>query len=201
MFNSNIDLIKILIICNFMALLGSSLVIIFFNLYNKNSNRLSMPVSNSMLLVMSCYAACIVALTIVPLPYTQSRHDLRASINMEPVINTVRTLLDTSRGRNRLLAMDAVQNITGNIILFIPLGFLLPIANRRFASYKTVCLVAVCCSASIELTQLFSRLIHNYRQVDIDDVILNTAGAIAGYYIYEKWFTGNSGHMLKKMPE
>jgi hypothetical protein len=97
MFNSNIDLIKILIICNFLALLGGSLVIIFFNLYKKNSHRVSMPVSNSMLLVMSCYAACIVAFTIVPLPYSQSRHDLRASINVEPVINTVRTLLDTSR--------------------------------------------------------------------------------------------------------
>jgi glycopeptide antibiotics resistance protein len=44
----------------------------------------------------------------------------------------------------------------------------------------------------IEITQFFSRLIGNYRQVDIDDVILNTIGAIAGYFIYRNLFETGS---------
>lgn len=197
MFKSNIDLVKILIICNVLALLASCFVIIFFN-RNKKKENWNPPVSNSMVLLMSCYVASVAAFTIVPLPYSELHHDLRESINFEPIVNSVRTLLDTSRGKNRLLAMDALQNITGNILLFVPLGILLPIANHKFASYKRIFAIAACCSISIELTQLFSRLIHNYRQVDIDDVIFNTIGAILGYFLYERW---NHNHKMRAIKE
>lgn len=199
MYNLNIDLIKALIICNFLALLAVSLLIIFLGRYKKSNEQPFLPVGNTTLLVMASYAACIVALTIVPLPFSRPQHNLRASINLEPVVNSVKSLLNTSKGRNHLLAMDTVENITGNIILFVPLGILLPFASRKFASYKKVCLVAFCCSVSIEITQLLSRLIHNYRQVDIDDVILNTLGAVAGFYLYEKWVGNKAEGALNKI--
>ena len=47
--------------------------------------------------------------------------------------------------------------------------------------------VAIIASTLIELTQYFSRLVGNYRQVDIDDVILNTLGALLGYFIFRNF--------------
>lgn len=67
-----------------------------------------------------------------------------------------------------------------NIIMFIPLGFLLPIVFpykvNRF--YKTA-LIALFTTVTIELIQFFIG-----RFADIDDVIANLAGAICGYSLF-----------------
>lgn len=74
----------------------------------------------------------------------------------------------------------AIWNIGGNFFLFIPLGFFLPALwrpQRRFWLF----LLTVCGSiAIIEITQLLSTL----GSLDIDDLILNTLGAVAGYGVW-----------------
>lgn len=72
-----------------------------------------------------------------------------------------------------------VTNIL-NIILFIPFGFLLPtlwIKYRKFVS--TVC-YGLCFSIIIEVSQLFV----SNRETDINDIIMNVAGAICGWLIF-----------------
>ena len=73
-------------------------------------------------------------------------------------------------------------NAFGNIALFLPLGILLPLATK-FRSLKQVMLVALLLSFSIEAIQFALRFIGNARAVDIDDVILNTLGALLGFVI------------------
>jgi len=69
----------------------------------------------------------------------------------------------------------------GNIILFIPFGFILPMLyKKRFRACVTIGL-AVLCSLSIELIQYFFTM---DRAADIDDFILNVFGAIFGYFLY-----------------
>lgn len=69
----------------------------------------------------------------------------------------------------------------GNIILFIPFGFILPMLyKKRFRTCVTIGL-AVLCSLSIELIQYFFTM---DRAADIDDFILNVFGAIFGYFLY-----------------
>lgn len=69
----------------------------------------------------------------------------------------------------------------GNIILFIPFGFLLPFFyKKQFRALVTIGL-AVLCSFSIELIQYFFTM---DRAADIDDFILNVFGAIIGYFLY-----------------
>ncbi|WP_412758693.1 VanZ family protein [Niallia alba] len=69
----------------------------------------------------------------------------------------------------------------GNIILFIPFGFILPMLyKKRFRVCVTIGL-AVLYSLSIELIQYFFTM---DRAADIDDFILNVFGAIFGYFLY-----------------
>ena len=63
-----------------------------------------------------------------------------------------------------------------NILLFIPLGFILPLLWKEFRSRRTMCLTGFLLSLGIELAQLL-----NYRISDVDDLIMNTLGAFLGY--------------------
>ena len=63
-----------------------------------------------------------------------------------------------------------------NILLFIPLGFILPLLWKEFRSRRTICLTGFLLSLGIELAQLL-----NYRISDVDDLIMNTLGSFLGY--------------------
>ncbi|MCO7174865.1 VanZ family protein [Sporolactobacillus kofuensis] len=67
----------------------------------------------------------------------------------------------------------------GNIMLFIPFGLFL---SMRFPEFKfgQIGFFGALFSATIEWVQLF---LPN-RMTDIDDVILNTTGALVGYFLY-----------------
>ncbi len=69
--------------------------------------------------------------------------------------------------------------IGGNILLFVPLGFLLPLCWEGWRNMKRVIGFGFAMSLFIECNQLF-----NYRATSIDDLILNTAGAAAGFLCY-----------------
>lgn len=64
-----------------------------------------------------------------------------------------------------------------NIIMFMPLGFLLPLIWENFRNAKKVVLMGFLMSLTIEICQLF-----NIRTTDIDDLMMNTLGALVGRY-------------------
>lgn len=66
----------------------------------------------------------------------------------------------------------------GNIGMFLPIGFCTALLWRKHRWWKSV-LVGLCCSVTIEFIQFFIG-----RSTDIDDVILNTAGALLGYGLF-----------------
>lgn len=73
-------------------------------------------------------------------------------------------------------------NFVGNIVMFIPIGVLLPLLWKRFdRAWRTIgtgFLLSVC----IELLQL-----PQMRSSDVDDLWLNTLGASIGYTLYKKF--------------
>lgn len=74
-------------------------------------------------------------------------------------------------------------NLAGNVAAFMPLGFLLPLAFRRFNAVKTY-MVAFALILCAEVLQLLSR-----RGVfDVDDLLLNMLGSIIGYGVYKLLF-------------
>ena len=69
-------------------------------------------------------------------------------------------------------------NFLGNIILFMPFGFIIPLLWK--ASDKKVIVVGFCSSLFIEICQLFLT-----RGTDVDDLILNTLGVVFGLLCYK----------------
>ena len=188
LYSSNLQLFKSLLLCNLLALAFGIILIVACRSLIKNGYKINLPVSYPVLLIMLCYFVSVAAITIVPLPF--SERYTRTTINLIPVVNTAKNLIDPLKKQSRLLAADVFENILGNLIMFIPFGILFPMINRRLASYKRVIVFAAIGSALIEVAQYFSKYINNYRQVDIDDVILNTLGAVVGFCIYKAWIGG-----------
>ncbi len=69
-----------------------------------------------------------------------------------------------------------IEDLLLNIILFMPLGFLLPYIWPKLNGWKTV-LLACCISTTIETTQYLA----HWGCLDIDDIVNNTLGACIGY--------------------
>ncbi|MFE0562571.1 VanZ family protein [Priestia megaterium] len=76
---------------------------------------------------------------------------------------------------------DFILNNIGNIVLFLPLGFFLPIRFRQIDNLPKSFLVGMLLSTSIEIVQLFMP----NRWTDIDDVLLNTLGTGVGYSLFK----------------
>ena len=74
-----------------------------------------------------------------------------------------------------------IKNILGNLILFFPLGFFLPILRKRFRKFWTILGIGFFSSLLIEACQYeFAQ-----RIFDVDDILLNTIGAIVGWIFYK----------------
>jgi glycopeptide antibiotics resistance protein len=71
-----------------------------------------------------------------------------------------------------------------NVLLFIPLGCLLPLLIK--VSFKQVVLIGMLFSLTIELLQLVTGLAAHltFRIADINDVIFNTLGTCIGYMLF-----------------
>ena len=69
-------------------------------------------------------------------------------------------------------------NFLGNLAVFIPLGFFPALLFRR-ANWRRSALVGFGTSTLVEIGQYFLM-----RTTDVDDIILNTLGALCGYWIY-----------------
>jgi len=72
-----------------------------------------------------------------------------------------------------------IINFLGNICIFIPIGFMIPLLWNRFNRFWKVSLFGLSISLFIEITQLSQA-----RSSDIDDLWLNTAGSMIGYCVY-----------------
>ena len=73
---------------------------------------------------------------------------------------------------------------SGNFVMLLPLGIYLPLLYkklRRPVSFFVVTVICFLTSVGIELLQLAT----SYRSTDVDDVVLNTAGACCGFIIYQ----------------
>jgi glycopeptide antibiotics resistance protein len=145
--------------------------------------RRRQPVSNrreALLGIFFLYLVVLAAITVVPRGISRSGAPGSESINLVPIIHSIRTFLPSRNAPPESIRFW-IQNILGNILLFIPLGFLLPMISSRFDSVKRAMLVGFLLSVGIESIQFLSRFVHVHRSVDIDDVLLNTLGASIGY--------------------
>ena len=73
----------------------------------------------------------------------------------------------------------AIINLVGNIVLLVPIGFLVPFVYRNMTWKKSLAL-AVAAGFTIEGMQAVFRV----GIFDIDDIILNALGVMVGYWAF-----------------
>ena len=75
---------------------------------------------------------------------------------------------------------DILINVIGNTAMFVPLGIVWPIVFKELDTHTKIIAAGIGCSLLIEVLQLPFYV----RVSDIDDLILNSLGYLAGYGIY-----------------
>ncbi|MFD8031507.1 VanZ family protein [Streptomyces sp. NPDC059717] len=121
---------------------------------------------------MVAFAVALARMTLEPSPASQ---ELIHS-NLRPG-SSLRAYLDQPATR------DAVKQIGGNILLGVPFGIILPVLAPKTRGILRVGAVTAIVMLTVELVQ---GAVITGRAFDIDDVILNTAGALLGYLLLGK---------------
>ncbi len=88
----------------------------------------------------------------------------------------------------------AWRDIILNIIMFIPLGFLLPLLNKIFYKPYSTLLLSFCFTLGIEIVQLITKI----GAFDLDDIFNNFLGAIIGYCVVMTILSATSENKHKK---
>ena len=167
-------------------------LILFFLLLPWRRRRLarlglsSGPWREGGLLLFLMFAAGLAALTLFPAYFWTAGH-------WRGVLDGTQPLFPPVDFKNQLqtLQMEPFQEILrafhgpwvmflmlANIGIFSPVGFFTALLWRKPRWWKSL-LAGFCASFVIEFIQFFIG-----RSTDIDDVILNTAGALAGFWIF-----------------
>jgi glycopeptide antibiotics resistance protein len=77
------------------------------------------------------------------------------------------------------------KQILGNLIMLAPLTFLSAAINPRFANFRMSLKLGFAVSLTIELLQLVMSYFYlGNRICDINDLLLNTLGAVLGYFAF-----------------
>lgn len=138
---------------------------------------------NKIILFVFCvYILCIILLTILPprhfqpdnfrIDWSSIKSIINSSVNLIPFATISRYL--------RIISWNvAINNLIGNVLLFLPFGILLPSIWEKMRKWSIIAITTLLISVTIEVMQLFLG-----RRTDIDDVILNVSGAMLGYIMY-----------------
>ncbi|MGN0388860.1 MAG: VanZ family protein [Suilimivivens sp.] len=76
--------------------------------------------------------------------------------------------------------LNSFENLIGNIVVFVPYGFLFPYVLKKGRNFFVMLLNAFLFVTGIEIFQLFSA----FGAFDVDDILLNCVGAVIGYLLY-----------------
>jgi glycopeptide antibiotics resistance protein len=123
------------------------------------------------------YAALLVVITLLPIRWRSdlARHRSNWRPQLVPLWNMVVNLRDGDR------ALATLAGAAGNVALFLPLGFLLPLLAPWFDRWWRTVGAGFALSAAIELSQV---AFPGVRRPDVNDVLMNTLGAAIGFLAY-----------------
>ena len=119
------------------------------------------------------------------------------------------TMLPGSEGRVSLVplrdlvaiiehgAASATLQIGGNLLVFAALGFFGPMRFAKLASVWRILVLAASCSVLIETAQYVLRL---DRVSSVDDVLLNTAGAVLAAMASRRWWRATADADAERVP-
>lgn len=102
-------------------------------------------------------------------------------LNLEPLDTVKRYLWVLQHSTIAAQRQWASANLLGNVGLFLPFGIFLPLLFQSMKHFWRFLLCATLSVLTVELLQLLTGL----GACDVDDLILNLSGAIAGWLIWK----------------
>lgn len=76
--------------------------------------------------------------------------------------------------------LNSFENLVGNVAVFLPFGYLLPMIHRPSRQGWLLLLQSFLFVTGIEVFQLFSA----FGAFDVDDILLNCLGSLLGYLLF-----------------
>lgn len=109
-------------------------------------------------------------------PYLQQ---IRQNVNLQPFYTIKNYFYVLMHGNSGALVRHCFINLVGNVLLFIPAGYLLPRVwkkQRKFFVFLFTCTGLILLVETVQLLTLLGSF-------DIDDLILNLSGMFLGYLL------------------
>lgn len=130
------------------------------------------------------YLLIVIKLIIFKYPYEQLRA-IAESWEKGVILNGLHTANFTLFKTIRMYIdysymLNSFENLVGNVVVFIPFGFLFPYVLKRGRNFWVMFFHAFLFVSGIEIFQLFSA----FGAFDVDDILLNCLGAVIGYFFF-----------------
>lgn len=127
------------------------------------------------------YISMVIELVFFPIPFdpnefAEGRKFSHPIMSLIPFVNILHAPLSI-----------VVRNLIGNLLLFVPLGFSLPIILKGQKVKQKSALILIISAIAVELIQFIGSFLifkMNWKIVDIDDVIMNILGGLVGLASY-----------------
>lgn len=104
-------------------------------------------------------------------------------INLIP-FDTINMMIDYLSSPYRFNVIYALENLFGNIVLFAPIGVFLPAIWKKQRTFRVFFVTSALSIITAEAIQYFTCL----GMADIDDLLLNMIGAVAGFYFFRFFY-------------
>lgn len=95
--------------------------------------------------------------------------------------------------RKQLGVFATFTNLFGNVLIFMPFGFFMPMASK-YQSFFSAIFYSFGLSLCVETFQLLAKV----GSFDVDDLLLNTIGGAVGYILYAICDAIRRKHVYKK---
>jgi glycopeptide antibiotics resistance protein len=118
------------------------------------------------------YSAVLAAVTLLPVSWSVGFDDRLPTDNRPQLVPFKGILFELSRA-----PLETLFELLGNVLLFAPLGFLLPLLLPAVRRWWQALAVGAGVSLAIELYQLTWP---GVRKADVNDVLMNALGALLG---------------------
>ena len=174
------------------AFVGGSVAIIYFLIKRKYFNA-DFHIKDIWKVLFISYVIALLSQTVFPeinygiaantgKPYLDIYYilDGPSELNLKPFHSILQMMTGSGININpEDVIKVGILNLLGNLVMFMPFGFLLPALWRKCEKFYITFLAGMFVSVGIEMIQYFIG-----RSTDVDDVILNSAGTVVGYICF-----------------
>lgn len=105
---------------------------------------------------------------------------LLRNVNLKPLFTIRNYLYVVIHRSNDAVLMHCIINLLGNVLLFIPAGWMMPMLWKKLRKFFRFFIISIAVIFIVEVVQLFTLR----GCFDVDDILLNVSGMLLGFILY-----------------